>query len=162
MLRRTALIVAVPEADPHVEAIRLEHDWSASVGVPAHVTVLFPFAPPEAIDTAALGDTFAALAPFAFALDRVERFDTGLTWLHPEPSEPFEELTRTVWLRWPEHPPYGGAHDVVVPHLTVSETPLELDLPLPIHAVATGVSLIEEASPGGRWSVRARYPLGVA
>ena len=44
MPRRTALIVEVPEAEPAVGALRLEHDRSAARGVPAHITILFPFA----------------------------------------------------------------------------------------------------------------------
>jgi hypothetical protein len=40
---RTALIVAVEEAEIAVSELRLRYDPSASLGVPAHVTVLFPF-----------------------------------------------------------------------------------------------------------------------
>src|SRR6185312_14804244 len=54
MPRRTALIVAVPEAETAVGALRREHDSSAALGVPAHVTILFPFLPPERVDQDAL------------------------------------------------------------------------------------------------------------
>jgi 2'-5' RNA ligase len=162
MPRCTALILAVPEADPAVGALRLQHDPSAALGVPAHVTILFPFAPPEEIDDAALRELFAAHASFDFVLDRVERFPEGAVWLHPEPSEPFIALTRAVWRRWPEFPPYEGLHDEPIPHLTVSDQPLELDVRLPIGARATHVTLIEQEEQGGRWSRRAAYPLGVA
>ncbi|MFI7238151.1 2'-5' RNA ligase family protein [Streptomyces cyaneofuscatus] len=40
---RSGLIVRVPEADPLVRAWRDRLDPSARAGVPAHVTVLFPF-----------------------------------------------------------------------------------------------------------------------
>jgi 2'-5' RNA ligase superfamily len=159
MPRRTALIVAVPEAEPAVGALRLQHDSSAPLGVPAHVTILFPFLPPERIDEAALRAVFASRPTFEFTLDRVERFDSGLVWLHPEPSEPFAALTRLVWSAWPDHPPYEGAHDTVIPHLTVSEEPIELDLALPIAARASHVTLIEEEEPGGRWAARLELPL---
>jgi 2'-5' RNA ligase len=161
MLRRTALIVAVPEAEPAVGALRLAHDASAVLGAPAHVTILFPFAPPEAIDDTALREVFAAHAAFDFVLDRVERFPEGAVWLHPEPSAPFVALTRAVWSRWPEFPPYAGLHDQPIPHLTVSDDPLEIDVMLPIAARASHVTLIEQDEPRGRWSRRARYPLGV-
>jgi hypothetical protein len=159
MPRRTALIVAVPEAEQAVGAYRLAHDWSAGVGVPAHLTVLFPFVRPEAVDEAAIGSVVAQVPAFAFALAAVERFADGTVWLRPDPSAPFTALTRAVWERWPEHPPYEGAHDEVIPHLTVSEEPIDVAIDLPIQARATHVTLIEE-DEGGRWHERARFPLG--
>jgi hypothetical protein len=158
-LRRTALIVAVPEAEDAVSAARLEPDASARRGVPAHITVLFPFLPPDEIDPAALRELFDTHAQFTFILDRVARFAEGPVWLHPEPSEPFAELTRAVWARWPDHPPYGGIHDDVIPHLTVSETPVDVDFALPIHARAREVALLEEEELGSRWISRARFAL---
>jgi hypothetical protein len=155
----TALIVAVPEAEEAVGALRLEHDSSAAKGAPAHITVLFPFLPPDEIDPAALREVFAAHAEFDFSLDRVARFDEGAVWLHPEPSEPFAELTRSVWARWPDHPPYEGIHEEVIPHLTVSETPVEVDFALPIRARVREVTLLEEEEPGGRWISRGCFAL---
>ena len=43
----SALIIAVPEAEPLVKALRERFDWSAAQGVPAHITILYPFIPPE-------------------------------------------------------------------------------------------------------------------
>jgi 2'-5' RNA ligase len=150
---RTALIVAVPEAEPAVGALRLAHDWSAPLGVPAHVTILFPFADGADVDEQAVAELAASFPSFAFELDRVERFESGLTWLHPEPSAPFAALTDAVWRRFPDYPPYEGAHGVVIPHLTVSEEPIEVAITLPIRATASAVTLIEETADG-RWSVR--------
>ncbi len=150
----------MPEAEPAVGATRLAHDWSAARGVPAHVTVLFPFLPGGEVDEGALRALFTRFAAFDFALDRVERFENGLVWLHPEPSWRFADLTAAVWQRWPEAPPYEGAFDEVIPHLTVSETPLDLDLALPISARAHEVFLIEEDEATERWSTRSRFPLG--
>jgi hypothetical protein len=159
MPRRTALIIPVPEAEPAVGAIRAGHDPSAALGVPAHVTILFPFLPADEIDEGALRDLFARFAAFDFALDRVERFADGLVWLHPDPSARFAGLTAAVWQRWPECPPYEGAFDEVIPHLTISETPLDLELALPIAARAHEVALLEQDEPGGLWRIRARFAL---
>ena len=41
----TALVIAVPEAEPLVSDWRAQHDWSAQRGVPAHITLLYPFVP---------------------------------------------------------------------------------------------------------------------
>ena len=43
----SAILVPVPEAGPVVGRLRARLDRSASRGVPAHVTVLYPFVPPE-------------------------------------------------------------------------------------------------------------------
>jgi 2'-5' RNA ligase len=158
--RRTALIVAVPEAERLVSELRLAYDSSAALGVPAHITILFPFAPPKEIDEHALADVIARQPAFAFELTSVERFGAEITYLAPEPSGPFTALTRMVEERWPEYPPYEGAHEVVVPHLTVGERMLDLSPPLPIACHAHDVVLLEEDEPGGRWQERRRFPLG--
>jgi 2'-5' RNA ligase len=157
---RTALIVAIPEAEPAVAALRLEHDRSARLGVPAHVTILFPFAHPADVDEQAVADVVAQFRAFDVEFDRVERFEGGAVWLHPEPSAPFAALIEAAWRRFPEYPPYGGAHEVVVPHLTVSDGPIDVAIELPISATIREVTLIEEAADG-RWSVRRVFPLSL-
>ena len=154
---RTALIIEVPEAEPAIGALRLDHDPSAAQGVPAHVTVLFPFASPA--DEDAVADLFARFRPFDFTLDRVERFEEGPVWLRPRPATPFVDLTAAVVQRWPDYPPYEGEHDEIIPHVTVSMTPIDVEIALPIAAHAHEVTLIEQAD-GGRWSVVRRFPLG--
>ena len=155
---RTALIVAVPEAESAVGALRLEHDWSAARGVPAHITILFPFADPTVVNEPAIAELVAAFPVFDFVLDRLDRFADGPVWLHPEPSAPFSALIDAVWRRFPDYPPYEGAHDDVIPHLTISDVPVEIDVEVPIRATAREVTLIEEAADG-RWSVRRVFPL---
>lgn len=150
MPRRTALIVPVPEADAYV--------LDAPPGVRAHVTVLAWFLEPDEIDEDALAQVFEQFSPFAFVLDRVERFDDGITWLHPEPSQPFSELTQAVWRRWPHRPPYGGEHDEVTPHLTIATSRVEVEAPLPIACRATEVQLLEEDAEGV-FRLRRSFPL---
>src|SRR3989442_1054852 len=76
-----------------------------------------------------LEELFAGFEPFDFALTEVRRWP-GVLWLAPEPAEPFVALTSALAARYPEHPPYEGEHDVVIPHLTVGhheEVPPEVD-----------------------------------
>jgi len=160
MPRRTALIVEVPEAEPAVGELRLQHDWSAARGVPAHITILFPFADPDDVDEDALAGFFARFRPFDFVLDRIERFQEGAVWLRPEPSLPFVDLIAAVEQRWPDYPPYEGIHDEVIPHLTVSDTPVDVYVELPIAARAREVVLIEEDEATERWSRRRAFSLG--
>lgn len=158
MPRRTALIIAVPEAEPAVGAIRLEHDPSAALGAPAHITILFPFGAPATVDEEAIAEVLAPFEAFSFELDRVERFPEGPVWLHPEPSEPFVALTHAFATRWRDYPPYGGAFEKVIPHLTLSIEPIEVQLALPIGCVARAVTLLEEDDEQ-HWRVRRRFPL---
>jgi hypothetical protein len=46
----------------------------------------------------------------------------------------------------------------VIPHLTISETPVEVDIELPIRSRASEVTLIEE-SPDGSWRTYRAFPL---
>lgn len=164
----SALVVEVPDAEPLVGDWRAKHDWSAQRGVPAHITVLYPFAPTEKIDEqlhAALRELFATHPAFSFSLHRVARFPE-VAWLAPEPPRPFKELIELVFARFPDYPPYEGMHEEVIPHLTVAEggTDLQDEVDaaitpsLPIEAEATAISLFLEDETGW-WSRGERYPL---
>ncbi|WP_179785810.1 2'-5' RNA ligase family protein [Actinopolymorpha rutila] len=120
----SAVIVPVREAEPVVGHLRSRLDPSAAWGVPAHVTVLYPFVPPERIDAevlAALGEAIRTVASFRATFTRVEWFADQVVWLAPEPAGAFADLTAAVCERFPEYPPYGGAFAEVVPHLTVGD-----------------------------------------
>ena len=121
--RRTALLVQVPVEDP-VDDFRRRH-LAASVarGLPAHVTVLFPFAPAATIDAelhAQVAEHFATFPAFRAELTRVGRFDAHV-WLAPEPHERFIALLAGTYARFPLFPPYGDAFAEPVPHLTIAE-----------------------------------------
>jgi 2'-5' RNA ligase len=164
--RASALIVPVPNAEPAVGGWREQLDPTAAAGMPAHITLLYPFLAPGRIDPSVeqeLEQLFGRFGSFRFALTRVERFE-GVLYLAPDPQEPFVELTRAVEARWPDHPPYEGAFDTVVPHLTVvqgKEPPgveEALKKALPLETEATEVRLMVQGDDR-RWSARARFPL---
>jgi 2'-5' RNA ligase len=121
----TAVVVPVPAAEPVVAGHRRRLDVAASWGVGAHVSVLYPFAPPSVVDDALIARLDAALRvvpAFDCAFERCEWFGDDVLWVAPEPAQPFRALTTAVWREFPEYPPYGGAHDDPVPHLTVGES----------------------------------------
>jgi len=169
---RSALIVVVPEA-AHAVDEWLERTCAAkpSSGVPAHVTLVFPFVPAREIDDGLverLGLLFARFDGFAFDLRETARFPATL-YLAPEPKEPFVRLTEALMVEYPRLPPYGGAFDSIVPHVTVAEGDPELldeaerDVrqALPVGAETREVVLLEEVEPDlARWEVRARLPFG--
>jgi len=130
----------------------------ARLGVPAHITIHFPFAPPDAVDEAAVAELVAGRRAFAFELASVEYFGDDVTYLAPRPAEPFRELIGATEARWPDYPRYDGAFADVVPHLTLGLTRLQPDLELPIACAATAVTLLEEGADL-RWRVRRRFEL---
>lgn len=168
---RSTVIVPVPVAADAVDQWREETcNDKPSVGVPAHITLVFPFAPASQLDElviASLAEVIGEASAFAFELRKPARFPTTL-YLAPEPALPFIHLTQAIVRRFPGYPPYEGAFDNVVPHLTVAhgdaalmdEAGADVGRSLPIKSVAREVILLEEVEPDwGRWKVRARLPL---
>jgi hypothetical protein len=69
----SVLLLEVPAAEPVVAPLRERLDSSAALGIPAHVTVLYPFVPagqigPELL--ARLAALFRGVAGFGFRLGR--------------------------------------------------------------------------------------------
>ena len=124
---QTAVIVHVPAAEALVDRHRQHMDHAAAWGVPAHLTVLYPFLPPEAVDVEALATLSAAIGSvdaFDCTFSRTRWFGSEVMWLAPDPEEPLRQLTLAVWGAFPDYPPYGGVHDGIQPHLTVAERAL--------------------------------------
>jgi hypothetical protein len=169
---RTALVVEVPEAAPAVDGWRERTSPAKpSNGVPAHVTILFPFVPAARVDDELLRGLrvlFADFPSFRFELRDCRHFPAVL-YLAPQPLEPFVSLTEAVVAAYPEFPPYEGAFDSIVPHLTAAEgEPAVLGMAerdirhrLPIAAEANEVVLLEEVERDlARWQTHTRLPLG--
>jgi len=163
----SALIAPIPWAGPIVDRWRAMYDGSAADGMPAHITVLYPFLPSRAISGSVEGPLRSVLAahpPFRICLTKVERF-SGVLYLAPEPSEPFVTLTAAIWARWPDYPPYRGAYRTTVPHLTVatgSEPPglaEQLERSLPIEGEVSDIWLMMKTGEG-LWTARSQFPLG--
>jgi 2'-5' RNA ligase len=169
---RSAVIVAVPEAAAAVDTWReLTCDAKPSIGVPPHVTLLFPFVAPAEIMDDVIGGlrrVFAPSRPFAVELRKLSRFP-GILYLAPETAEPFVALTHALVSRFPGYPPYGDASLPVIPHLTVAQgddelldrAESEVTRALPIAAEITEALLLEQFEQDGlRWRVRERFRMG--
>lgn len=169
--RESALIVPVPEAEDLVGAWRERYDDSARTGVPAHLTLLYPFLPPEDItetDLTQLAGLFASAAATPYRLTAVGRFPRGVLYLAPDREAFFRELTKRIWALYPHQPPYGGAFEHIVPHLTVAQSPdtellervesaVTAGLPIEAHA---GEAWLMLQGGDGRWRAGHRFPLG--
>jgi 2'-5' RNA ligase len=170
----SALVVLVPEAEAVAKPFRDRYDPSAAAGMPAHITLLFPFKAPDDVDDIALGnlrDCFARFEPIRFSLGAVKRFPVDVLYLAPEPDEPFRELTRAISKLFPDTPPYGGKWPDIIPHLSLAWLADDVRLAevaddfarasagkLPIAAIASEVALMDNRS--GRWKVEATFSLG--
>jgi 2'-5' RNA ligase superfamily len=157
MPRECALLIPFREVAPVVEPW-LEHSVGArpSHGIPPHVTILFP-SPPD------IGDALDGVAAFDVEFREARRFAVGVVWLAPEPSEPFVELTKRVWGRFPDWPPYGGEFlPDVTPHLTVAwgamldEAESAVRERLPLRARAREAVLFRREAPE-RWVVQSTF-----
>jgi 2'-5' RNA ligase len=120
----STVAILVPEAEGLVRLFRNRYDPSAKAGMPAHITLLYPFKSPQEIDGLVLdtlGHCFSGFQPFKFSLTKINQFPGETLYLVPEPEDPFRELTLTIWRCSPETPPYRGRYSTVVPHLTVAD-----------------------------------------
>lgn len=159
---RTALIVVVPEAEGVVGQLRDRLDPVAQLGVPAHVSVLFPFMPAPQIGDAVIAQLtalFRAVPAFSHRLVRTAWFGDEVLWLAPDTGDEFRSLTTLVWAAFPAFPPYERAFNDVVPHLTIADRGPVADMQaaerevqhrLPIGAFTQAVTLMVE-QPSGRW-----------
>jgi hypothetical protein len=160
----TELVISVPCAAPALAG------WASRDHLRStehHLTVLDPFVPSFRLDArvvAVVREVLAEFDPFSYELARVQRFP-GVLYLAPEPAEPFIAITEALWRRFPEHPPYEGAFDAVVPHVTLALGAEPAGLAehvaerLPVRGMADEVQLRMEDG-GGQWGVAERFPLG--
>ena len=170
---RSAIVVPI-ELPATLEALRRDHVDNARLGVPAHVTVLFPFVPPSTIDDGTLDRARAAIAgtpAFDVEFRDVTSFDAvptkeGVVWLPPEPAVPFIEMTEAVAAAFPGYQPYEGIHDTVIPHLTLANVDVDIEEltaaarpELPFRRRVDAAALLVE-DDAGRWRIAERLPLG--
>lgn len=162
------MLIPVPEADAVVGRWRLHHDPVAAAGVPAHISLIVPWLPPNEITEADLSDLDEELSEvkaFDFDLSRVDWFGRRVLWVAPEPVAPFLELTSRLADRF-STPPWEDEFDEVIPHLTVAHASDGVEL-VPMAAdVATRLPLRCRAGEvwvmcagGTRWQLRHRVRL---
>lgn len=172
----TVIVITVPEAEPAVDLLRREHTKDGAEGMPAHVTLIYPFTDDSQLVAGRISEVRAVLerfSSFEFELSAVRRFDNlpdeSYVWLAPSPSEPFIEIVEALASAFPENPPYGGAYPAIVPHLSVAASTNESLLDhvadqiadaLPIKARAEAARILQQVH--GVWKVRVEIPFAPA
>ena len=163
-------MIVLDDSGPFDEVRRDFAVESVSLGIPFHVTLLYPFAPRQELTDELLSQTrafFAARRPFEFELTRIAMW-LRVVYAVPEPDDELRDLMQALFARFPQWPPYEGIHHEVMPHATLGE---EVDAAavhdeierriaplLPRRCQARDVALLEEFEPE-RWRERERFPL---
>ena len=167
----SAIIIKVPEVEHIVGPHRRTLDPSAEWGVPAHVTLLYPFLHPSTIDADVLRRLVEVVArhrEFDVQFLQTDWFGEEVLWLSPEPDLPFRRLTNTLTATFPETPPYAGAILDPTPHLTVAVGASFHDMrqaesavikQLPVHVSLSSVSVMVGAPKTNSWITIADIPL---
>ena len=170
----SAILIKVPQVESLVGRHRRDLDPSANWGVPAHVTLLYPFLPPSEIDANVLGRIATCVSghrAFEVQFARVKWFGEEVLWLAPEPDLSFRRLTAALFAAFPETPPYGGTIFDPTPHLTVAdgvkadrmkEVESLVIARLPIRAFFDSVSVMVGSPEPASWMTLADLPLNSA
>jgi len=156
--------IRVPAA---IDRLRRARDRAARRGVPAHVTILYPFVAAPELTPAVRGQVAAIAGEFrAFEVTfaTVARWP-GVVYREPDPSSRFAALIDRCAAAFPEHPPYAGTIAEVIPHLTVvegddvdvEEIVAAAQAALPFQAMAEALEVLVEGDDG-RWRRRWKLP----
>lgn len=161
----TSLLFLVPEAQDLFDAV----GGATPGGIPAHITVLYPFIPP----IRATQQTRDELAQLAAETDRFSVTITSLaqyeitTYLDLEPEAPIQALTHHIFDHWPNYPPYGDIDLYIQPHMALAQGVIPSDveataLPyLPVNAEITHLTMMVRRW-SGRWMIDSEFPLRTA
>jgi 2'-5' RNA ligase len=149
----------------------------AEIGVPPHVTLLYPWRAPriDAPSIAALRVVAEQFAPFTMSLNGVETFAKGVVYATLEPDSVLRSMIRALADAFPDTPPFGGEFAPMgpTPHCTLAkgdadeldrlraELTERLDPFLPATIDVSSIC-VEEESASGTWSLTSTIQLGPA
>jgi 2'-5' RNA ligase len=168
--RETAVVIVVDVTD--LDSIyREEFPAFHALGIPLHVTLLYPFVGPGELDAALprLAEVVEEHSRFEFTLTELKTFPRTV-WVAPDPAAPFIALTKAIEAAFPETRRRVFAE--VIPHVTLvdglEESRLEetvqrlrpiVEPLLPVTLSADAVVVLAEQEDG-RMPIVARLPLG--
>lgn len=162
---KTGVVIPVPEADALLASVAARFAGVVREGVPAHVSVQYPFVAVGQLDDrviASLSELFAVQKPIPVTFAECRR-SGGFVYLCPDPAEDLAKLTAQLREQWPDVAFPAGADDEVGQHLTVamraSEQAAEaieqqVIAALPIPAELREAWLVAFES---RWTLRGRF-----
>jgi 2'-5' RNA ligase len=167
---RSAVIVRT-SLPAGLERLRRREITDASEGVPAHLTLLYPFVEPHQLDDAvraAIAQAVATIEPFDYDLARAALFPDTV-YAAVDPVEPFIDLQAALERAFPAFPVYGPDRPFeYVPHVSIAEGEAARHAAwaadsawraLPLRRRADRVDIIAKGDDGF-WRTRWRIPLG--
>jgi len=173
----SALVILAPECESMLAPYRRQYTVDGAVGLPAHVTILYPFCDYKAYDDKLelrLEATLSDVKPFTFTLSRLSRLaQNHVLCLEPSQCDELLTLITSVAKAFPNYPPYGGriALDQIRPHVTIAASPptddlaavekefVESTLPLlPTRVVVNDLWLFLKSN--GKWQQHMSFRLG--
>lgn len=122
----SALVLSVPEAEELVGPYRRKYTTDGAIGMPAHITILYPFIKNEEWNDknrSTLLETVSNISPFSFELSKLNCFrEHNVLYLEPLPIKEILRVVQVMLQTFPEYPPYGGEIplDKLRPHLTMA------------------------------------------
>lgn len=154
-----------------LEALRRRSVDDAADGIPAHLTLLYPFVDPPELGPSTRSSLLAiarAHAPFSYELAHRAAWPDTI-YVAVDPVEPFVRLQSDLARAFPDYPIYGRGPDFVfIPHVTIAEG-AAVDDPtvtnaaawsnLPVTRWAAALEVITDDADG-RWRTRWRIGLG--
>ena len=156
---RTANGVGTSSSCPGVEDAvgneRARLDLAAQDGIPAHITVVYPFPPAELMtagDHGRLKDVIAGHDGFVLLLREVGWFGSSVLFLVPEEPDPVSRLIRAVSLAFPDYPPYAGRYAEPTPHLTIGHNQPANELQAAAQSVSRRLPLTQELDHVELWT----------
>lgn len=164
----SALVILVPEAEPIVGSWRARLDPAAAEGMPAHITVLYPFVPACEIDDRVLGAVRQMCdrhEPMNLEFSSLDEFP-DVVWVDPN-SEECTRLLEDARATWPDRPPYGKPDLEAIPHLTVTDQAdaesaelarASVRASLPFRSRVASLALM--AFDGQTWVLEQQFPFG--
>lgn len=161
-------MVPVPAADGLLTSISSRYPGAVRTGVPAHVSVLYPFLPADMLTEqviSTLRELFDCASTISVKFDECRRRE-NFVYLLPDPIDPLEALIRRATQRWPDVVPYGGKYEAK-PHLTVAmrtsddtaaaiERDVAVELPISTELHEAWLVIYS----GGQWTLRERFQFG--
>ncbi|MCL1841383.1 MAG: 2'-5' RNA ligase family protein [Propionibacteriaceae bacterium] len=144
----------MPAADPVIDRWRQQHDTARQAGVPAHLTLIFPFALPSAVtddEMGALRELLVGVQPFTITLDRTDWFGDRVLFLGLADPAPLIGLIHALEAIFPDWLPYGGAFEDVWPHVTMGSDGQVDALREAEAAVASALPIVQKVNAIAWW-----------
>lgn len=167
----TGIVLPVQELADVIPPLRRRIETPPPRGLPAHVTVLYPWVDPADLDAhlGRLATLASSMAPVGFDLTGIGWFGEEVVWARPEPDAGIRGLMARLVAAWPEHRPYRGLHgDDPIPHVTIAdgaprddlvEAANEVDGLLPLSVTVSELWVMVGNPDPPRWTVAAAVPL---